>query len=72
MFEYVCIAVAKQGNASVPVYPADAVQHDTRFIGLRYDYRTLAAVFSFGRSQQGVIVVAEEGEPAASSVTDAA
>lgn len=71
VFENVGITVAKQSDASVPVYPADAVQHDTRFIGLRYDYRTLADVFSFGRSQQGVIVVAEEGKHAASSDTDA-
>lgn len=71
MFENASIAVAKQGNASIPVYPADAVQHDTRFVGLCYDYRTLADVFSFGRSQQGVIVVAEEGKHAASSDTDA-
>lgn len=71
MFEYVCIAVAKQGNASIPVYPADAVQHDTRFIGLRYDHRTPADAFLFGKSQQGIVVVAEEGKHTISSDTDA-
>lgn len=71
VFKNVGITVAKQGNASVPVYPADAVQHDTRFIGLCYDYRTPADAFSFGGSQQGIVVVAEEGKHAISSDTDA-
>lgn len=71
MFENAGIAVAKQGNASVPVYPTDAVQHDARFVGLCYDYHAPADAFSFGRSQQGIVVVAEEGKHTASSDTDA-
>lgn len=71
MFENAGIAVAKQGDTSVPVYPADAVQHDTRFVSLRYDHRTPADALPFGRSQQGIVVVAEEGKHTTSSDTDA-
>ena len=71
VFENAGISVAKQGNASVPIYPADAVQHDTRFVGLCYDYRASADAFSFGGSQQGIVVVAEERKHATSSDTDA-
>lgn len=71
VFENVGITVAKQGNASVPVYPTDAVQHDARFVGLCYDYRAPADAFSFGRGQQGIVVVAEEGKHTTSSDTDA-
>ena len=51
--------------------PPDAVQYNTRFVGLCHDYRPFADAFPFGGSEQGIVVVAEEGKHATSSYTDA-